>query len=189
MARRGEVFQIAQIQTELYFVLCRITIFCAQQRIQQRIMGVDYRRSAGAVTPATGKKPPALRLGETLNRPRLLPRYCFPYGDTRELNKASLGLCLRCYSPPLCSTPATGKNPPALRLRKILNRPQLLPRYCFLYGDTRELNKAPPGLCLRCFHRRSVRPPPPAKNPQPCGWGFLCRWWGSNPHGITTNGF
>ena len=57
------MFQIAQIQTELYFVLCCITIFCAQQRIQQRIMGVDYRRSAGAVTPATGKKPPALRLG------------------------------------------------------------------------------------------------------------------------------
>ena len=69
------MFQIAQIQTELYFVLCRITIFCAQQRIQQRIMGVDYRRSAGAVTPATGKKPPALRLGNPLNRPRLLPRY------------------------------------------------------------------------------------------------------------------
>lgn len=81
VSRRGEVFQIAQIQTELYFVLCRITIFCVQQRIQQRVMGVDYRRSAGAVTPAT------------------------------------------------------------------------------------------------------------SKNPQPCGWGFLCRWWGSNPHGITTNGF
>ena len=111
------MFQIAQIQTELYFVLCRVTIFCAQQRIQQWIMGVDYRRSAGAVTPATGKKPPALRLGKTLNHPRLLPRYCF------------------------------------------------------LYGDPRELNKAPQGLCLRCFHRRSVRPPPPAKNPQPCGWG------------------
>lgn len=52
VSRRGEVFQIAQIQTELYFVLCRITIFC----VQQRIMGVDYRRSAGAVTPVTGKK-------------------------------------------------------------------------------------------------------------------------------------
>ncbi|MFQ7320175.1 MAG: hypothetical protein ACLROS_04290 [Faecalibacterium sp.] len=47
------MFQIALIQTELYFVLCRITIFCAQQRI----MGVDYRRSAGAVTPATSKNP------------------------------------------------------------------------------------------------------------------------------------
>ena len=72
------MFQIAQIQTELYFVLCRITIFCAQQRIQQRVMGVDYRRSAGAVTPATGKKTPSLAAGEplkpsTASAPVLIP--------------------------------------------------------------------------------------------------------------------
>ena len=79
------MFQIAQIQTELYFVLCRITIFCAQQRIQQRIMGVDYRRSAGAVLltaalfdPRHQQKTPSLAAGETLkpstaSAPVLLP--------------------------------------------------------------------------------------------------------------------
>ena len=110
-------------------------------------------------------------------------------GSPLRAKQSPTGALFAVFPPPLYSTPTTGQKPPALRLGKTLTRPRLLPRYCFLYGDTRELNKAPPGLCLRCFHRRSVRPPPPAKNPQPCGWGFLCRWWGSNPHGITTNGF
>ena len=79
------MFQIAQIQTELYFVLCCITIFYAQQRIQQRIMGVDYRRSAGAVLltaalfdPHHQQKTPSLAAGENLkpstaSAPVLLP--------------------------------------------------------------------------------------------------------------------
>ena len=63
------MFQIAQIKTELYFVLCCITIFYAQQRI----MGVDYRRSAGAVLltaalfdPRHRQKTPSLTAGENL---------------------------------------------------------------------------------------------------------------------------
>ena len=125
--------------------------------------------------------------------PRIFSRFFRRRWGLPRANQQSTGLLVaRCGAPP-CSPPHHGYTKKRPQAGHSLLHPVSFRASFAADGVSRGLTNSPPDCWLRAAARRPVRPLTTAIRKAPGNLSsrglFVCRWWGSNPHGVTTNGF